>query len=424
MQEESIAYPKINSSIIKQNLPHNLEAFMRKHILSLVLPLCLLIACGQTNPVQPKPNENPSTVTPTAPTKFLGLLGVNIDLGATAELPHMIARDASTKTYLPGAPIAFTKVVSKTILDDTTANRRYITVTYEFTNQTTAAFQNLTLYALNYVSSTNPSIGGSPFHFIQNSALQPITNPVIAQSIRLEHGVVQSGTSVVVDPNNANLQAFSPAEAQTVENTGRALNDLGATDDVLEYGYIATNLTGGRSILAGATGRITFGTSFPIPTLATDTPFKYNLIFTSTDEPVARVTRGFGETTAAAIARAGAPINATEIAFIGNDTDTAGAGRTTIRLPTIKTFTPTEALIGAGGDTIQLDRASLIVPAGAVTTPTKFKLERLAAVPAALTDPDPLTTVSTYRVDSNATSFAKPLGLVVPVDVLRSCSFA
>ena len=299
--------------------------------------LIFVAACNQTPPQIPEPT---TTLKPGAP---LGKLEVNFDLGTTNTLPKAIARDTKSLIYLPGTTIAFTKQVSKVVLDDAITNRRYITTVYEFTNQTTNTFKNLTFYAYNWASNASPTIGGTAFRGIQNSSLQPLTNPLIAQSIRPEQGVVQSGNTVVIDPSNAHMQAFTPSEAQAVKTAGLAANELAASDDVLEYGFVATNLTGGRSIPAGGTGRIAFATSFPIPTLATDAPFKYSIIVEPADESVSRVTRGFEETTAAVIARAGAPINATEVALLGNDTDTAGAGLTTVRLPNIKTTSATSA---------------------------------------------------------------------------------
>ena len=299
--------------------------------------LIFFAACNQTPPQTPAPT---TTIKPGAP---LSPLEVKFDLGTTNTLPQAIARDTKSLTYLPDASVAFTRQVSKVVLDDAITNRRYITTVYEFTNQTTATFKNLTFYAYNWASNANPTIGGTAFRGIQNSSLQPLTNPLIAQSIRPEQGVVQSGDSVVIDPNNAHMQAFRPSEAQAVKIAGLAANQLTAADDVLEYGFVATNLTGGRSIPAGGTGRIAFATSFPIPTLATDAPFKYSIIVQPTDESVTRVTRGFEETTAAAIARAGAPMNATEVALIGSDTDTAGAALSTVRLPSIKTTSATTA---------------------------------------------------------------------------------
>ncbi len=299
--------------------------------------LIFFAACNQTPPQIPAPT---TTVKPGTP---LGPLEVSFDLGTTNTLPQAVARDTKSLTYLPDTSVAFTRQVSKVVLDDAITNRRHITTVYEFTNQTTAAFKNLTFYAYNWASNTNPTIGGTAFRGIQNSSLQPLTNPLIAQSIRPEQGVVQSGDSVVIDPSNAHMQAFRPSEAQAVKVAGLAANQLTAADDVLEYGFVATNLTGGRSIPAGGTGRIAFATSFPIPSLATDAPFKYSIIVQPTDESVARVTRGFEETTVAAIARAGAPINATELALIGSDPDTAGAGLSTVRLASIKTTSATTA---------------------------------------------------------------------------------
>jgi hypothetical protein len=341
--------------------------------------LIFFAACNQTPPQIPAPT---TTVKPGTP---LGPLEVKFDLGTTNTLPQAIARDTKSLTYLPDTSVAFTRQVSKVVLDDAITNRRYVTTVYEFTNQTTATFKNLTFYAYNWASNATPTIGGTAFRGIQNSSLQPLTNPLIAQSIRPEQGVVQSNDSVVTDPSNAHMQAFRPSEAQAVKIAGLAASQLTAADDILEYGFVATNLTGGRSIPAGGTGRIAFATSFPIPTLATDAPFKYSIIVQPTDESVARVTRGFEETTAAAIARAGAPINATEVALIGSDTDTAGAGPSTVRLGSIKTTSATTAdqlqaawAIVAAQPTVQA--LNIAIDATTLTGVTEYGITSLSAL--------------------------------------------
>ncbi len=338
--------------------------------------LIFFTACNQTPPQIPAPTTTAKPGAPFSP------LEVNFDLGTENTLPQAIARDTKSLTYLPDAAVTFTRQVSKIVLDDAITNRRYVTTVYEFTNQTTAAFKNLSFYAYNWASNANPTIGGTAFRSIQNSNLQPLTNPLIAQTIRPEQGVVQSGDSVVIDPSNANMQAFRPSEAQAVKTAGLAANQLTPADDILEYGFVATNLTGGRNIPAGATGRIAFATSFPIPTLATDAPFKYTIIIQPTDESVTRVTRGFEETTAAVIARAGTPINATEVALIGSDTDTAGS-LATVRLPGIKTTTATDQLqaawaIVAAQPTVQA--LNIAIDTTTLTGVTEYGITSLSAL--------------------------------------------
>jgi hypothetical protein len=105
-------------------------------------------------------------------------------------------------------------------------------------------------------------------------------------------------------------------------------------DDVLEYGFVARNATGGRVIAVGQSGTVSLTVRLPKPTVPALTPWKFVMKFVVVDEPITRVSRGILEDTASAAARASA-VNASEVMLLGTDTDTV-SGRTTLRVPHVR----------------------------------------------------------------------------------------
>jgi Endonuclease/Exonuclease/phosphatase family len=361
-----------------------------------------LLACGQTPNPTTKPTDSQATTQ-----KILGTAELMVGDGIrSSDLPTI-----SPKGAINESGVQFSRLVSSGATDS--ATERYVWATYEFKNITTGNLTNLSLYAYN--ESAN-NAAGTAFKAVRRLDNTPITDVNVIRGIQPSAGLILNAGVFNINPAAADSQVFRSSEASAVDAGAKTLGSLLPNDSILEYGFTVRSASGDRTLIPNELGVVTLGFRVPLQTIVTDTPRRFTTMFTYATDAITRVTRDKSETTAQVVARAAAPVSATEAVLIGTDTDLA-TPLTTIRLPAFKTFVPSEALIGSEGGIIQLDRASLIIPAGAVTTATKFKLERLPAVPAALTDPDPLTTVSTYRLDSNVASFAKPLALVVPVDV-------
>ncbi|MEM7737686.1 MAG: hypothetical protein AAF267_18055, partial [Deinococcota bacterium] len=103
---------------------------------------------------------------------------------------------------------------------------------------------------------------------------------------------------------------------------------IAADVDVLEYGYVARNMDGGRVIRDGESGTVTIAVQYPCETSITGgTPFSFSMTFAFTDFSVPRFTRGPNETTAELEQRIintyGAPAIPPnlEIVLVGNDSD-------------------------------------------------------------------------------------------------------
>jgi hypothetical protein len=361
-----------------------------------------LLACGQTPNPTTKPTDSQATTQ-----KILGTAELMVGDGIrSSDLPTITPKGAINESG-----VQFSRLVSSGATD--TATERYVWATYEFKNITTGNLTNLSLYAYN--ESAN-NAAGTAYKLVRRLDNTPITDVNVIRSIQPSAGLILNTNVFNVNPAEADFQVFRSSEASAVDAGAKTLGSLLPNDSILEYGFTIRSASGDRTLIPNELGVVTLGFRIPLQTIVTDTPRRFKTTFTYATDTATRVTRDKFETTAQVVARAAAPVSATEAVLVGTDTDLA-TPLATIRLPAFKTFVPSEALIGSEGGIIQLDRASLIIPAGAVTTATKFKLERLPAVPAALTDPDPLTTVSTYRLDSNVASFAKPLALIVPVDV-------
>ncbi len=371
---------------------------MIRSTISTIAMTYFLLACGQT----PNPNHQSTTEQ-----KILGTTQLMVGDGIQpSDLPTITPKGAINESG-----VQFSRLVSSGATD--TATERYVWATYEFKNITTGNLTNLSLYAYN--DSAN-NAAGTAFKAVRRLDNTPITDTNVIRGIQPSAGLILNAGVFNVNPAEADFQVFRSSEASAVDAGAKTLGSLLPNDSILEYGFTIRSASGDRTLVPNELGVVTLGFRVPLQTIVTDTPRRFTTMFTYATDTATRVTRDKFETTAQVVARAAAPVSATEAVLVGTDTDLA-TPLTTIRLPAFKTFVPSEALIGAEGGIIQLDRASLIIPAGAVTAATKFKLERLSTIPAVLTDPDPLTTVSTYRLNSNATSFAKPLALTVPVDV-------
>ena len=146
-----------------------------------------------------------------------------------------------------------------------------------------------------------------------------------------------------VNSSEANYQVFRTCESADIEQSARNVSAILAADDVLEYGFVSRNLSGGRIIAPNAAGRVTIGFLMPKQSNPVNTPRRFTFMALLVDEPVTRVTRSAEETTQNALARTAAPVNAQEVMFIGNDIDEALSPIQTLRVNQFKSFTPLSA---------------------------------------------------------------------------------
>jgi pimeloyl-ACP methyl ester carboxylesterase len=249
--------------------------------------------------------------------------------------------------------------------DDDSTKTRYAWATFETANTSANNLQNLTLVAVNMAGQ---GLGLTPIRGLENLNGQPITNPAIAQSIRPMHGISVNGTALEVDPNKADFQGFSETEAQGIEDAARTQSLLAQLDDVLEYGFVARNGSGGRGIAASSTGQVTVALRMPKPLSTNDNPYRFQMTFLLVDMPTVRVTRTIEESTAQVTARATA-LNASEVVLIGSDTDTV-AGRNTIRLSNARVSSSPQFYIPSQALSFSINSPIGVIPSNQCTTLT------------------------------------------------------
>ena len=273
------------------------------------------VACVQSPPA---PNVNPPPTPSTNSSKLFGT--AQITLGPDAQI--------RVQSRLGNIAASFNRTQYGTF-DDVASQTRYMWATFQVTNNSSAAFSNLTLVAYDQHAS---NFAGTSFKQITNFGGNAITSVGIAQGIKPTHRMEQVGTSVAVRNADADLQGMGGSEINNLQGEALSQGLLLPADQLLEYGFVAQTDTG-RSIPAGGTGRVTLAVKLPISSDINLNPFRFTMTALLADMTVTRVTRGDNETTANAISRA--PSGTTELALIGTD-DTV-TGYTKIYLPNIKT---------------------------------------------------------------------------------------
>jgi hypothetical protein len=254
------------------------------------------------------------------------------------------------------------KPLSYSDIDDVAGGYRYLTMTFEVSALSGVAVENLSLQAINLPTS----IGGAAitelraFPDATNPLGLPITEPVVAQNIVPTHGT-QLGTKPEPAPNSSDFQGYSSLETQAVETAAKTANLLGTDDHLLEYGFVARNINGGRSIDGSLKNYISVGVkllrkysfalfpSCPNPAGCLK-PYTFKMNFLVSASPTLRVTRGLNEITTAALTRAvnlGTPAKPTQLLLIGSDTEAPTDPKITVlrlgslKIGTAPTFLPT-----------------------------------------------------------------------------------
>lgn len=228
------------------------------------------------------------------------------------------------------------KPLSYSDIDDVAGGYRYLTMTFEVSALSGIGVENLSLQAINLPTS----LGGSAISDLRafpdatNPVGAVITEPVVVQNIFPTHGT-QLGAKPEPAPNSSDFQGYSSIETQSLETAAKTANLLGANDHLLEYGFVARNAGGGRSIDGTSKNYISVGVKLPrkytfalFPSCPNPAgclkPFTFKINFLLGANPTLRVTRGLGETTNAALTRAvalGTPTKPAQLMLIGSDSD-------------------------------------------------------------------------------------------------------
>jgi hypothetical protein len=216
----------------------NINKFIKTIVLLMILTACI------------------STINEFPVEHSVGILKVNIDLrtgSASAaaiykpSLPELrsVALDSGTSIVLNRKKVGF--------IDDETNNIRYVNVTFEVVNNTTTAFDNFTLWALDIPTASGVGIAaslfGTMFTKVSDAAGVAITDGNVFRKIQPIHSFKNSLTGFDVDPLFANLQFISSTEATEVQAQLSAAYGI-TTGAVLQYGFVANNLLGSRAIAA------------------------------------------------------------------------------------------------------------------------------------------------------------------------------
>jgi hypothetical protein len=244
------------------------------------------------------------------------------------------------------------KPLSYSDIDDVTGGYRYLTMTFEVSALSGVAVENLSLQAINLPSSLAGTAISDlrAFPDATNPLGAAITEAVVAQNMFPTHGT-QLGTKPEPAPNSSDFQGFSSADSQSLETAAKTANLLGANDHLLEYGFVARNINGGRGINGTSKNYISVGVKLPrkytfalFPSCPNPAgclkPYTFKINFLVHSSPTLRVTRGLGETTSAALTRAvalGTLEKPTQLMLIGSDSDAPTDPKITVlRVPNLK----------------------------------------------------------------------------------------
>ncbi len=280
-------------------------------IVGLVL-LLVLAACN----AQPQQTGDP----PDKP--FLGLLKVTVTgIGeaatpsATAEFVNPasleVSGQAATVVPVNGTTalndVQFTRSAVNFSDDDSNlaAPTRYVYTTFALTNRTSTNFANLTLYAVNVPSN----LGGTDIVSMSDATGAAITDAAVARGFQPVHGMRPSGLAYKVNADNADLQWITPSEASNrndgIKEQAVSANIIPNTATVLEYGFVARNLSAGRLIAArnlssdcttnACKGSVTLAYKFPRISPRANNPFGFSMYFVVANEANTYVSQSLEE---------------------------------------------------------------------------------------------------------------------------------
>ena len=307
-----------------------------KTTLSTLALSLFLFGCGQ-----PTPNPNPS---PQVSNGLVSLpMYIGKEQGENLPIPetNRSLQTAMVRSSFPGSTAVTFSQISYTMRIYNNPERWYITANYKVTNISTNPLSNLTLIAK---SRNGADIGGTAITSMVDGNNQPISDVQTARNFQPSNYLKFSDG--LVNPNFADFQAFTTAEASQIQTTATSSGvALTADDFVLNYGFVSRLSNTSRVIPAVScktspsdpcnVGNVSVTFKAPAFQLAGVTPtlpLKLTYDFLLSSEASNRVTRSDNETTASAVARA-TTLGATQVALVGADSDVAGPPFTTIRVP-------------------------------------------------------------------------------------------
>jgi uncharacterized delta-60 repeat protein len=261
-----------------------------------------LIACPSNQQEKPTPIETGAG----ASKNILGLLEVSLEGMGEGGTPTASAkfvnpqafgsrlgtRAVTSFPYYTDTNLAFTRrQVSFVDFNDsaatadinTTGATRYLAATFNLVNNTPTTFNNLIFHA---VSLPGTTIGGTGFSTVQRGDGTLETSPAVVQKIlpSASMGLTQTGVAPISGLGDLQWLIRGSAEGTTVEAQAAAfvppLNVL-----ALDYGFVARNNVGGRSLATGGgTGQVTFSYKLPKINPRNANPFGFVIYYVVTNQ--------------------------------------------------------------------------------------------------------------------------------------------
>jgi hypothetical protein len=282
---------------------------MKRFVAGVVL-LAFVVACQQQTPQSP--NSGP----------VLGRLELGFDAGATD------ARgDLRSQSLVPGANLPFSRTVALSKTYDATNNRYFWWVRYEFTNNTSAALNNVVLMAYNKSGNAAGSALGNLRDATSGTALSATAAETFVRKARPTNPM--QGAPLVVSNASADLQLFSEAETTTLQTEASSdTSFLSSGETLLPYGFALHQSRSDRSIAPGETAVVNLALS--IPDAGSASNYAFNMSFIAFENPlgIARVSESIeeqgsssGVRSRAAELGAGVTVNAVQgTALLSNNT--------------------------------------------------------------------------------------------------------
>ena len=249
--------------------------------------LLLLVACGQ----------NPQDATPpTVPGELAGLIAI--------EVAGIGSDDISSRAY--GDPEQQTSSLSTQAIEEEKGIRprdltllsldtftvgergdggiRYLSATFEVTNNTNKTFKNLTLMGV----GTQNSQAGTPLRNVRLRNNRRAPDRVV-QAMKPIHGMRFDATAraPIVQNDMANFQAFGENELPAKPFVRSNIQQY------FPYGFVVEDSDpngGDRGLAPGEKGIVTFSYALPLQEKAVDDPFDFTVTFQAVDDDSSRVT--------------------------------------------------------------------------------------------------------------------------------------
>jgi hypothetical protein len=206
---------------------------MKRLLSILALGSVALIACQQT---------------PQATIRALGTVELQFDLDS--KTVQVEGSGLGTQAVHSSSDLSFTAPTSLMFLADVSKGVNYISATFQVSNLTSAALNDLTLIAYNKTGNTADTalksivdFGGTP---LAPAQLQGFARAV--QPVNMPSAVTPSFT---VNNSTADLQYFKESELSSLESAALAANELASGEYLFPYGFIARASNTSRSIGVG-----------------------------------------------------------------------------------------------------------------------------------------------------------------------------